>query len=68
MGFLILLSKYSNLRAIPPKGNASVAAFEFEICNTGDVAGKEIVQGYVKVSIQKLIDQEKSSRNSQKFL
>ena len=42
--------EYSNLRAIPPKGSASVAAFEFEICNTGDVAGKEIVQGYVKVS------------------
>ena len=46
--------EYSNLRAIPPKGNASVAAFEFEICNTGDVAGKEIIQGYVKVSDSKI--------------
>ena len=45
---------YSNLRAIPPKGSASVAAFEFEICNTGDLAGKEIVQGYVKVSDSKI--------------
>ena len=46
--------EYSNLRAIPPKGNASVAAFEFEICNTGDVAGKEIIQGYVNVSDSKI--------------
>ena len=45
---------YSNLRAIPPKGNASVAAFEFEICNTGDVAVKEIIQGYVNVPDSKI--------------
>tara|TARA_B100000214_G_scaffold104494_2_gene73241 strand:+ start:1189 stop:3624 length:2436 start_codon:yes stop_codon:yes gene_type:complete len=42
--------RYSNLRAIPPKGLSSVAAFEIEIENIGDIAGKEIVQGYVRVS------------------
>tara|TARA_Y100000766_G_C18914494_1_gene610276 strand:+ start:1892 stop:4327 length:2436 start_codon:yes stop_codon:yes gene_type:complete len=41
---------YSNLRAVPPKGTSSVAAFELDITNSGDVFGKETVQGYVKVS------------------
>ena len=40
---------YSNLRAVPPKGTSSVAAFEVEITNSGSIAGKEIVQGYIKV-------------------
>ena len=40
---------YSNLRAVPPKGSSSVAAFEVEITNSGSIAGKEIVQGYIKV-------------------
>ena len=40
---------YSNLRAVPPKGTSSVAAFELQITNLGSIAGKEIVQGYVKV-------------------
>ena len=38
---------YSNLRVVPPKGAGSVVAFEVEICNTGDRAGKEVVQCYV---------------------
>ena len=46
--------EYSNLRAVPPKGTSSVAAFELEITNSGDVFGKEIVQGYVKVSESKI--------------
>ena len=41
---------YSNLRAVPPKGTSSVAAFEVDIRNSGNIAGKEIVQGYVSVS------------------
>ena len=45
---------YSNLRAVPPKGTSSVAAFELDITNSGDVFGKEIVQGYVKVSESKI--------------
>ena len=45
---------YSNLRAVPPKGTSSVAAFELDITNSGDVLGKEIVQGYVKVSESKI--------------
>ena len=42
--------EYSNLRAVPPKGTSSVAAFEVDIRNSGNIAGKEIVQGYVSVS------------------
>ena len=42
--------EYSNLRAVPPKGTSSVAAFELDIRNSGNIAGKEIVQGYVSVS------------------
>ena len=45
---------YSNLRAVPPKGTSSDAAFELDITNSGDVFGKEIVQGYVKVSESKI--------------
>ena len=45
---------YSNLRAVPPKGTSSVAAFELEITNSGDVFGKEVVQSYVKVSESKI--------------
>ena len=41
--------EYTNLRAIPPKGESSVAAFEIEISNTGNIFGKEVVQGYVKL-------------------
>ena len=42
--------EYSNLRAIPPKGESSVAAFELDIKNSGDTEGKEIIQGYIGVS------------------
>ena len=42
------------MRAVPPKGNASVAAFELEISNVGNVAGKEIIQGYIKVPDSKV--------------
>ena len=42
--------EYSNLRAVPPKGTSSVAAFEVDIRNSGNIAGKEIVQGYVSAS------------------
>ena len=45
---------YSNLRAVPPKNESSVAAFELDITNSGDVFSKEIVQGYVKVSESKI--------------
>ena len=41
--------QYSNLRAIAPKGSSSVAAFELDVENTGTIAGKEVIQGYVKV-------------------
>jgi beta-glucosidase len=41
--------EYTNLRAIPPKGESSVAAFEIEISNTGNIFGKEVVQCYVKL-------------------
>ena len=40
---------YSNLRAVPPKNESSVAAFELEVINKGKLYGKEIVQGYIKV-------------------
>lgn len=38
---------YSNLRIVPPKGAGSVVALELEVSNTGDRAGKEVVQCYV---------------------
>ena len=41
--------EYSNLRAVPPKNESSVAAFELEVINKGKLYGKEIVQGYIKV-------------------
>ena len=36
--------EYSDLRAIPPKGESSVAAFEVAVKNSGNLSGKEIVQ------------------------
>ena len=42
--------EYSNLRAIPPRGTSSVAAFEMDITNSGSLEGKEVVQGYISVS------------------
>jgi beta-glucosidase len=41
--------EYSNLRAVPPKNESSVAAFELEVINKGKLYGKEIVQGYIRV-------------------
>ena len=40
--------EYSNLRAVPPKNESSVAA-ELEVINKGKLYGKEIVQGYIRV-------------------
>ena len=59
--------KYSNLRAIPPKGMSSVAAFEIEIENTGDVSGKEIVQGYIRVSDSQIDRPQKELKKFEKI-
>ena len=56
--------EYSNLRAIPPKGTSSVAAFEIDITNSGIMAGKEIVQGYVSVSNSNI---ERADKELKKF-
>lgn len=59
--------EYSNLRAIPPKGTSSVAAFEVEIKNTGSLVGKEVVQGYIKVPVSKVERPEKELKKFEKI-
>ena len=56
--------EYSNLRAIPPKGESSVAAFEVAVKNSGNVSGKEIVQGYVGSSSSQI---ERPNKELKKF-
>ena len=59
--------EFSNLRAIPPKGTPSVAAFEVEIKNTGSLVGKEVVQGYIKVPVSKVERPEKELKKFEKI-
>ena len=59
--------EYSNLRAIPPKGNSSVAAFEVDITNTGDVAGKEVLQGYITVNKSQIERPQKELKKFEKI-
>jgi beta-glucosidase len=56
--------EYSDLRAIPPKGESSVAAFEVAVKNSGNVSGKEIVQGYVGSSSSQI---ERPNKELKKF-
>jgi beta-glucosidase len=58
---------YSDVRAIPPKGTSSVAAFEVEISNTGDVEGKEVVQCYSSVQNSKIDRPLKELKKFQKI-
>ncbi|MFL2701648.1 MAG: glycosyl hydrolase family 3 [Gammaproteobacteria bacterium] len=58
---------YSDFRAIPPKGTSSVAAFEVEITNTGDVEGKEVVQCYASVQNSKIDRPLKELKKFQKI-
>jgi beta-glucosidase len=59
--------EYSNLRAIPPKGNSSVAAFEVDITNTGDVAGKEVLQAYITVNKSQIERPQKELKKFEKI-
>ena len=59
--------EYSNLRAIPPKGDSSVAAFEVDITNTGDVAGKEVLQGYITVKESQIERPQKELKKFEKI-
>ena len=59
--------EYSNLRAIPPKGDSSVAAFEVDITNTGDVAGKEVLQGYITVNESQIERPQKELKKFEKI-
>ena len=59
--------EYSNLRAIPPKGDSSVAAFEVDITNTGDVAGKEVLQGYITVNKSQIERPQKELKKFEKI-
>ena len=59
--------EYSNLRAIPPKGDSSVAAFEVDITNTGDVAGKEVLQGYISVNESQIERPQKELKKFEKI-
>ena len=59
--------EYSNLRAIPPKGNSSVAAFEVDITNTGDVEGKEVLQGYITVNKSQIERPQKELKKFEKI-
>ena len=56
--------EYSDLRAIPPKGESSVAAFEVAVKNSGNLSGKEIVQGYVGSSSSQI---ERPNKELKKF-
>ena len=59
--------EYSNLRAMPPKGNSSVAAFEVDITNTGDIAGKEVLQGYITVNGSQIERPQKELKKFEKI-
>ena len=59
--------EYSNLRAIPPKGDSSVAAFEVDITNTGDVACKEVLQGYISVNESQIERPQKELKKFEKI-
>ena len=52
------------MRAIPPKGESSVAAFEVALKNSGNVSGKEIVQRYVGSSSSQI---ERPNKELKKF-
>ena len=56
--------EYSDLRAIPPKGESSVAAFEVAVKNSGNLSGKEIVQGYIGSSSSQI---ERPNKELKKF-
>ena len=58
---------YSNVRAIPPKGTSSVAAFELEITNTGSTEGKEVIQCYSSVQNSKVDRPLKELKKFQKI-
>jgi beta-glucosidase len=59
--------EYSNLRAMPPKGNSSVAAFEVDITNIGDIAGKEVLQGYITVNGSQIERPQKELKKFEKI-
>jgi beta-glucosidase len=58
--------KYSNLKLVPAEGGSDVVTAQFEIENTGKVAGAEVAQLYVHEASPRLSRPEKELKGFKK--
>jgi len=60
--------KYSNLKLVPAEGTTGIATAQFEVENTGTVAGAEVAQLYVHQDNPSLVRPEKELKGFKKVL